>query len=197
MKKVSLCGLGWVLFCLALHAPLARADDTGPKDPTTAVGQFTSPANVFSSNDADAVEGTVGDTMACYDFNFSGISGTINGILVEWEMARSGTGGLPVTVSCALSWNGGTSFTAVKTNDVTGTTDAYYCFPAGCAATDTWGRTWSAAEFFNANFRVWMEYTSEETGNNQINVDHVRVTVYYTPASGGASPRRNRLFKKP
>ena len=50
-----------------------------------------------------------------------------------------------------LSWNGGASWTAAKTDPVETTTEHTAILGS---ASDTWGRTWTLAELNDANFRV-------------------------------------------
>ena len=50
-----------------------------------------------------------------------------------------------------LSWDGGTSWTTAKATGTLGTNQGTFVLGS---ATDTWGRTWSAADLANANFRV-------------------------------------------
>lgn len=185
---------------LCLTAPFAFAADSGYKNPAAAVGQFANPGNVVSSNDLRAIEVTVNDTMACYDFAF-GVPAdvqSIDGILIEAEgrlvenppAGGSTTGELQIR----LSWNGGSGWTAAKTGTFTEGEGEYY-HPFGSAA-DRWGRSWTAPETDDANFRVSLKYSREDLSPDQIEIDCVRAKIFYTPAGGG-SPRRDRLFRKP
>lgn len=186
---------------LAACAAPALADDTGYKSPVYTAGQFTNPGNVVSSNDARAIETSVNDTMACWDFSFNvpGDAQSIDGVLIEAEgrllesppQGGSSTGDLQVR----LSWNGGTSWTSAKTDVYTeGEGEFYHAFGG---AADGWGRSWTATETGNANFRVSLKYGREDIAQDQIEIDHVRAKIFYTPVStGGSSPRRGRLFKK-
>ncbi|MGH8003996.1 MAG: hypothetical protein ACRECJ_04670 [Limisphaerales bacterium] len=191
-------GLAVVWLVFGLRA--AFADDTGYKNPATAAGQFTNPGNVASSNDARAVEGTVGDTMACWDFSFNlpADAQSINGILIEAEgrllESPPQGGGSTADLQIRLSWNGGTNWTSAKTDLYTDGEGEFYHGFGGSA--DTWGRSWTVTETNNANFRVSLKYSREDISQDQIEIDHLRAKIFYTPASGGSSPRRARLFKK-
>ena len=194
-KWFALVALG-----LVLNAPCTRADDTGYKSPASTVGQFTNPGNVVSSNDSRASEPTVNDTMACWDFSFNvpADAQSIDGILVEAEgrLVESPPqgGGSSGDLQIRLSWNGGTNWTFAKTDTYTeGEGEFYHSFGG---AADTWGRSWTVTETNNTNFRVSLKYSREDISQGTIEVDHVRAKIYYTPASGGSSPRRSRLFKK-
>lgn len=164
---------------------LALGDSVGPNSPTSAVGKWVNPINVFTSDNVYATDGTVGDTMACYDYGFSIPGGAIiNGILVEPEGNCTGTG-CDIDIGLLLSWNGGITWTAQK--DIL--PDAIEGYdPAGGSA-DTWGRTWSVSEFANANFRCKLLYSSELNVGDGYRCDHVRITIYYT-VGGGARRRK-------
>ncbi len=193
--------LGWVFIGLAFGAGRARADDTGYKNPASTAGQFTNPGNVTTSNDSRAVEGTVNDTMACYDFSFNVPADalSIDGILIEAEGRLLENppqgGGSTADLQIRLSWNGGSFWTSAKTEVYTEGEGEFYHVFGGSA--DTWGESWTVTETDNANFRVSLKYSREDISQDQIEIDHVRAKIYYTPASGGLSPRRNRLFRKP
>ena len=195
-KRVLLAFLG-----LAACAARAWADDTGYKNPASTAGQFTNPGNLVSSNDVRAIEGRAGDTMACWDFSFNvpANAQSLTGILIEAEGRLMESppqgGGSSGDLQIRLSWNGGANWTSAKTEVYTEGEGEFY-HPFGGAA-DNWGHGWSVTETGNANFRVALKYSREDIAQDQIEIDHVRGKIFYTPAStGGFSPRRNRLFKK-
>ncbi|MCI0596297.1 MAG: hypothetical protein L0Z48_07115 [candidate division Zixibacteria bacterium] len=190
----------WLVFIgLALGAGHARADDTGYKSPASTTGQFTNPGNVVSSNDSRAVEGTVNDTMACWDFSFNlpADAQSVNGLFIEAEgrllESPPQGGGSTADLQIRLSWNGGSSWTSAKTEDYTEGEGEFYHGLGGAA--DLWGRSWTVTETNNTNFRISLKYSREDISQDQIEIDHVRAKIFYTPASTGLSPRRNRLFR--
>ncbi|HXF49623.1 MAG TPA: hypothetical protein VNL73_09415 [Verrucomicrobiae bacterium] len=190
-----------VIAGLAFGAAAAFADDTGYKSPGSTAGQFANPGNAVSSNDARAIEGAVNDTMGCWDFSFNvpADAQSINGLQIEAEgrllESPPQGGGSTGDLQIRLSWNGGTSWTAAKTEVYTeGEGEFYHAFGG---AADLWGRVWTVTETNNSNFRVSLKYSREDIAQNQIEIDHVRAKIFYTPASGGGSPRRKRLIKKP
>jgi len=75
---------------------------------------------------------------------------TINGITVRADIAVDGTKDNPFT-AIRLSWDGGTSWTAVKQLTLTAKAETPYTYGSD---TDTWGRTWQTSELSDANFRV-------------------------------------------
>jgi hypothetical protein len=107
---------------------------------------------------------------------------TINGITVGVTASSTDTGTQLICVG--LSPNGGTSTTtAQSTGDVTSTVAT---FTLGGVA-DTWGRTWSASEFSNANFRVYLMPDPSNSNARNYFVDKVDVNVFYT-APGTSKP---------
>jgi len=129
------------------------------------------PIYAFTSNDSYSI-GAPNAYQDWYNFTFNIPNGaTINGIEIKIEASFSSPAGAYV----ALSWNGGTTYTAssaLKTwNDVG---DANVTFGG---AGDDWGHTWSSDELSNNNFRVRVQRSSQSTGN--LAVDCISIKVYY------------------
>ncbi|NTU86245.1 MAG: DUF4082 domain-containing protein, partial [Chloroflexales bacterium] len=79
-----------------------------------------------------------------------------------------------------LSWDGGTTWTTAKTSANLTTTEASYIL-GGTA--DTWGRTWSDANFSNTNFRVRIIPIASNTSRD-FSLDWAAVQVnYQAPAA--------------
>jgi len=76
-----------------------------------------------------------------------------------------------------LSWDGGATWTTAKSTTTLTTSEAPYVLGT---ATDTWGRTWSDANFTNANFRVRVINVANSTARD-FSLDWVAVKVYYQP----------------
>ena len=76
-----------------------------------------------------------------------------------------------------LTWDGGTSWTAAKTDGQETTTE--HTAILGASA-DSWGRTWSLAELDDGNFRVRLT-SNAACGSRDFFLDWVPVQVYYTP----------------
>lgn len=74
-----------------------------------------------------------------------------------------------------ISWNGGATWTAVKSTPTLTTSEATYLLGS---TTDTWGRTWASSDFTNANFRVRI---TDVAGNNSrdFSLDWLAVRVLY------------------
>ena len=96
--------------------------------------------------------------------------------------------GTPANASCQigvdLSWDGGTTWTAEKTQTLTGTEATYTL--GGVA--DTWGRTWTPAETTNGNFvaRVHdIDPGASCVDAATTNLDWLRARVTYTAIATG------------
>lgn len=112
------------------------------------------------------------------DFSFNVPSGaTITGIEVTAEMSEGASAG-SIGTQVSLSWDDGANFTSTKSATVNGTSDTDYTFGG---SSDTWGRTWSDTDFANGNFRLLLDKVPD---SDVLNVDYVRVRVYYTTGSG-------------
>ena len=156
------------------------AVSTGFKSPSATgddYSQWTNPTNAFASDDNDALEDRNGQRQDWYNFSFSLPAGaTIDRIEVTVEGEDPNWSGNGTDVE--LSWDGGASYT---------TTSYGATWPGGSEVTntfgggwvDTWGRTWSDAEFSDANFRVRLTKTGADFVG--FNVDHIQVKVYYLP----------------
>ncbi len=154
-------------------------------------GFQTNPQNAYSDNAAFAVDTNSGSGTATsctssakdkhryYDYNFNVPSGAIiDGIEVRLDAFADSTSGTPR--SCVqLSWNGGSTWTAAQTTATLSTSEASYLLGG---PTNTWGRTWSDAEFSNANFRLRVINIASNTARD-FSLDWAAVKVYYTPAA--------------
>lgn len=114
------------------------------------------------------------DQHLYYNYGFSMFpDSAIYGIEVRldwWLLSAAGENSMRVE----LSWDGGASWTAAKTDTVETTTE--HTTVLGGSA-DTWGRTWSASEFSDVNFRV--RVTAETDAAQTFYLDWVPVNVYY------------------
>ena len=162
------------------------AGDTGFTDPTATAtdtggdgdGFELNPTNAFADEGgyASNIDGA-GDRQRYYNYGFSISSDcAIEGIEVRldwWLDDTIGTNSMDVE----LSWDGGTSWTAAKT-DTQETTSEHSVVLGGPA--DTWGRSWSVAELSDVNFRL--RATSNSTSDfRDFYLDWVSVRVYYAP----------------
>lgn len=126
--------------------------------------------DAFFATDVNGLD----DQHLYYNYGFSIFpDSAIYGIEVRldwWLLSIDGDNSMRVE----LSWNGGASWTAAKTDTVETTTE--HTTVLGGSA-DTWGRTWSASEFSDANFRV--SVTAVRNGAQTFYLDWIPVNVYY------------------
>ena len=154
--------------------PSANAADTGG----SGNGFELNPTNAYTdgSDFASNANGP-GDRHRYYNYNTSIKSScAINGIQVRldwWLGSIAGTS----SMSAELSWNGGASWTAAKTDSQESTSEHTVVLGG---PSDTWGRTWSVSELSNANFRVRLTSNSS-TSQRDFYLDWVPVSVYYGP----------------
>jgi hypothetical protein len=172
-----------------LRGPTANAVDSGGDGN----GFDTTPANAHGNDTANAVDtdsGTV-SSLTCTStgrdrhrfFNYGlavPVDATINGIEVRLDSRVDSTSGTP-RMCVELSWNGGVSWTApVATANLSTSMTSR---TLGSIA-DQWGRTWTPAEFSNANFRVRITNLANSTARD-FTLDWVAVRVTY---QGGGEP---------
>ena len=151
-------------------------------------GFEATPANAYVSDGLFAVDANSGtntnttctntgkDKHNYYNYNFSlpptGV--TIRGIEVQLKAMASSTTNSPF-MCVQLSWNGGTTWTTTQSTTTLSTTNATYTL-GGTA--NTWGRTWSAGDFSNTNFRIRISDVAASTART-FSLDSVAVRVTY------------------
>ena len=151
----------------------AQAPDTGGDND----GFELNPTNAFADGAgfASNVNGD-GDRHRFYDYGFSiKNSCAIPGIEVRLDWWLDSEGGNN-SMDVELSWNGGTSWTAPKTDSQETTVEHTAVLGS---PTDDWGRTWSAADLSNSNFRA--RVTMNGVGGRNYNLDWIPVKVHYAP----------------
>ena len=173
------------LLALLLFAGGAFADTEGPRSPTASANDaWTNSANMNAQDGTSAT----GNYLAAVDkitFGFSTVTGTVNGVLVEIDEHKTGTRANTLDVNLL---NAGTC--TLKTVTMDTTDDSTYDSLGGAA--DTWSCTaLTAAAVNNSAFGVHI--TASKSGgaspvDSSYNVDHVRITVTFTPAG-----TRNRV----
>jgi len=131
-----------------LLSPSAQAADTGGDNN----GFEGTPTNAFANGGGVATNNNgAGDRHRYFNYNLTFPTNcNVRGIEVRLDWRLSSTYGTN-SMSAQLSWNGGATWTALKTD--TRETTAEHTGVLG-SATDTWGRSWTAPELSNANFRV-------------------------------------------
>jgi hypothetical protein len=114
--------------------------------------------------------------FSVFGFGLPGTVASINGITVPPKVAIDATGGTN-RICAQLSWNSGASWTSTQQVSVTATALTTYTLGGG---TSLWGRTWTAANFADINFRLRLISVSSVT-TRDYSLDGVRVQVNYTP----------------
>lgn len=153
--------------------PSANSADTGGNGN----GYETNPTNAYADGGGNATDAASnGDRHRYFNYGISIPAGcSIKGIEVRLDWWLGSTAGIN-SMSVALSWNGGTSWTAAKT-DATETT-VQHTTTLG-SSVDTWSHSWATSEVTNGNFRVRL--TDNTDGNGTFNLDWIPVEVYYGP----------------
>jgi hypothetical protein len=172
-----------LVFATPGGSTVGSCGDTGWKSPALSDGSgFTYPDRAFTCSDTTNKYATVsvsGTSQKYGNFSFSTIpaDATITGIAVDVTAHSNSDSYRDRYFEVALSWNSGSSW-APTTHDTSnfGTSDT----TANLAGSgDTWGRTWSANDFTNANFRVRL--TAYLGSSRNLSLDCVQVIVYYCP----------------
>ena len=149
-------------------------------------------ANAHGDDTASAVDtnsGTASSTSCTstgrdrhrfFDYGITVPAGaTVKGIEVRLDARVDGTSGSP-RMCVALSWDGGVSWTAAQATPTLTTTMTSRTLGG---ATNTWGRSWTAAELSNANFRVRVTNVASSTARD-FSLDWIAVRVSH---QGGSS----------
>jgi hypothetical protein len=154
--------------------PSAQAADNGGNDD----GFELDPTNAFADGGGYASNiDDAGDRHRFHDYGISPTAGsTIFGIEVQVDWWLDDTTD-ENSLGVELSWDGGTSWTAMKTD--TQETTSEHTIVLG-ARNDTWGRTWSVSEFSDANFRVRVTCNSTGSGRD-FYLDWIPVKIHYIP----------------
>ncbi|HEX9779638.1 MAG TPA: hypothetical protein VGB20_00305 [bacterium] len=183
LSTLMLCGSATVVF----------ADSTGPNSPGTLADDssnggdvaWTSPGNAASSNDSYATAALNTDIapsstyIKATNFGFSIPAGsTIDGIVAGVERKVSGAG--TVSDGAVRIVKGGTIGSTDRATATTYPSSDTYEDHGG--STDLWGETWTVSDINASDFGVAFSSIAT-TGIDTVSVDHIRITVHYTPAT--------------
>lgn len=173
----------------AFHNPSAHAAETSNAGDNNGFG--TSPTNAYTQNGAYAVDtnsgnntgtnctGTDKDKHRYYNYGLVVPSGAVvNGVEVKLVARVDSISNAP-KMCVQLSWNGGATWTTAQSTPTLTTSTATYML-GGSA--DTWGRTWSDADFSDPNFRVRIVNVASSTSRD-FSLDYVGVKVHYNGMS--------------
>ena len=191
----------WTYFNTRIFNPNAGLD-TGFQDPSANVAESSSsgdnngfgsnPTRAYTNNSSYAVDTNSGsgtgtsctgvdkDKHRYYNYNFSIPSGsTINGIEVRIDAQVDSQVGSPL-MCVQMSWNGGSTWTTVKSTTTLNTSEATYTLGS---SSDTWDRTWSYSDFSNTNFRLRVINVASNISRD-FSLDWAAVKVYHSLGSG-------------
>lgn len=191
-KKIKFV-LMFLLLVLMGYSKFVFADSQGPNSPTQANGYWTSPGNVVSSNDQRAnYDNDYQEPLYAYNFGFSISSeATITGVKVEVEGYGSESSAQDRMIDVALSDGSGDEDSRPPYGDwKTGTlpqgsgAEAYIALGSD---TDLWGNGSLTYTFINAS-SFGIIVIDHDTQASNLNLDHIRVTVYYTVGGGEEAP---------
>jgi hypothetical protein len=166
----------------------------GPNNPASAAtgGGWSTINNAFASDNAYAQGQALANAVSpitnlrVTNFGFSVPSGaTIDGVVCEIERKINSTFRNSRDGVVQLTKNGTNTVGSNKASaTVWPLSDAYATYGA---AADLWGTTWTDSDINASTFGVVINGVrdSGKAGSTIWNVDHVRITVYYTAAGGG------------
>jgi len=164
----------------------------GPNNPATAANDATlgsnawsNTSNAFSSNNSYATA-TLADSettqyLKLTNFGFAVPSGNrITGIVVEIEKSRTAGSGTIKDNAVRIVKGGTPTGNDLKDANAWSTSDAYTSYGN---STELWGVTWTVSDINSSGFGVAIS-AHESSGAMSLQtaqIDHVRITVYYTP----------------
>ena len=173
---------------LAIAAVLWAASQ-GPNNPGTmaniagAQTDWANPDNAKVSDDsymsAALAKNGYSDYFSASNLGFTIPTGaTIDGIACDTEVSSTGAG--TVKFDQVYTYKGNTLAGTSQRNATTWTSTDTYLTHGG--TTNKWGTTWTAAEINNSNFNLRGNAHEQNVNTATAQIDHIRVTVYYTPA---------------
>lgn len=157
---------------------------TGENDASYGSNDWVNPGNITAEDASVSTFLAFGADTSNYlkatNFGFSIPSGaTIDGILVEILITDNGGTGLDDRVRIV---KGGTiSTTDLSTGAGIPNAEAYVSYGG---ATNLWGESWTDSDINASNFGV--VYAAVTTEFTSVQVNTIRVTVYYTSAAGAS-----------
>src|SRR5687768_9980179 len=119
------------------------------------------------------------DKHRFYNYNISLPAGvTVKGIEVRLDAFVDSVGSNSPKMCVQLSWDGGATWTTAKQTPTLTTSEASYFLGS---TVDTWGRTWTAANLSNANFRARVidVASSSNAPSRDFSLDWIAVRVSY------------------
>jgi hypothetical protein len=167
------------------HAPDSGGDgngyELGPANARTVDGIFATDANSGTGTSTSCTNSGK-DRHRFLDFGITIPDGSaIAGIEVRLDARADSTSGSP-RICVQLSSDGGATWTAAKATGTLGTGPRTFVLGS---TTDTWGRTWTAANLTDANFRVRVVNVAGSTSRDFF-LDGIAVRPHVTTAGSPA-----------
>jgi hypothetical protein len=166
-------------------SPVTKNPGTMADDASVGTIAWVNPDNAKVSNNTYTIAlfngGTYSHRLKATNFGFTiPVGASINGILVSIEKYCPTPGGDTTVRDRYLNiikadGSIGTTNNA-KTTSMWPTSDSYISYGS---STDLWGETWTSADINDADFGVAFA-VSDPAMVFQANVDHIRITVYYS-----------------
>lgn len=176
-----------------LHSGTARAQSSGPNNPTTIVddasvgtGIWNFTANAAASDNAYAQAPTsgVGSTthyLKATGFGFAiPVGAVINGIRLTVE--KRSIAARPVDNAIRIVKGGVIGATDRSDAAAWPTTDTVVTYGS---SSDLWGQTWTAADINSAGFGAAISARQNVSGLDTAGVDHITLTVFYSLCGDG------------
>ena len=173
--------------------------------PTSSIpspANWTTPANAYSSTDADASatkNSTTNPYQAWAGFAIPALgSGTFTLDGIEITVRAASTDATGCGLRASLAWASATTATSASgwtttTRDVTLIAAAQTTYVVG-GPVDTWGRTWATSELTSANFKIRLEYRvpgATCTTGYTASVDAITVKLYWHLSTTATVPDAN------
>lgn len=174
-------------------AEITKSPGTMADDATVGTRAWVNPDNAKISDDVYSAAGgnnadqTISHYLKATNFGFAIPTGaTINGVLVEVEKhSNSYVSGQDYNRDYSIQLvKGGVISSDNKADTATDwpDTDSYISYGS---SSDLWGETWTAEDINDIDFGIALSVKWFRVGGvAQPNVDHIRITVYYTNIIG-------------
>lgn len=169
----------------SLLYPSTMADDGGANGGTVA---WSNPNNAKTENGTSATcdmtaGDEIGNVLIASNFGFSIPGGSsIDGIMVEWKASEQSSTGTSNNYSQVLVKHGESTIRTPDTGTTTSSISGTLTYYSAGGATDLWGTTWTTSDVNGANFQFGVAITNnaQPDPGDVVNIDVMRVTVYYT-----------------
>lgn len=154
------------------------SDETSNVTTLQAAGSWTGEANFTGTHDGNCMTETLdGQNSGEFSFNFSSVTGTIDGIEV---MVHCIAGDTDDDIVVGLYDTTSTWRTQTIANPGAGSTCADCVDKTLGGSADTWSGTWTAAHITSTAFRIRLSSLKAAKSGGYWAADHATCKVYYT-----------------